>query len=121
MDCNYEKIYEQYWLHARHAEIQRWHFVATTMIITGGLLAILKLNENATFVFIFLAIFYALGLFVLKSLRTPFIIFSRLAEIIALNELKMDRKYARFFPQNNSSLVQEKEKKNYYHWAEKKI
>jgi hypothetical protein len=98
-DKNLEKVYEQYWLHARHQEIQRLWFTNIYAMIVAGVFAYLGLIEEhltKILILIFLTILSLFGYLMAHSWNLPFVIFSRLAEEIAICEWNLPEKYQRF-------------------------
>lgn len=83
-DENLRKVYEQYWLHARHQEIQKLWFTNVYAIIVAGTFTYFGVIKEFKFsipllVFlIFLISLSLLGYFVTYSWNIPFAIFSRL-------------------------------------------
>jgi hypothetical protein len=103
-----EKVYEQYWLHARHQENQRLWFTNIYAVIVAGILAYLgaiyKLGNgnNSTFfisaiiLFIFLTILSIFGYLITLAWNIPFVIYSRLAEEISIKKWNLDPEFRRF-------------------------
>ena len=109
-----EKVYEQYWLHARHQENQRLWFTNIYAVIVAGLLAYIGVFQKNLGLFpipysrvwtyspieivlvLFLTILSILGYVATHSWNIPFAIFSRLAEEIAVCEWGLPAQYQRF-------------------------
>ncbi|PNX47920.1 MAG: hypothetical protein BV456_10380 [Thermoplasmata archaeon M8B2D] len=99
-DANLRKIYEQYWLHARHVENERLWFTNIYAVIVAGFLAYLGVVENNNpinlILIFFLLILSLFGYIITQAWNIPFVIFSRLAEEIAICEWKLPEEYRRF-------------------------
>ncbi len=93
------RVYDQYWQHARHVENQLHSFVGFYVLITGSALALSasigEVGSVAAASFVFLL--SLLGLFFNYNLRVPFIKFTLIAELIAINEFGLKGEYRRFF------------------------
>lgn len=98
-DDNLRKIYEHYWLHARHQETQRLSFTNIYVLIVVGVFAYLGYIENYMIkvsLLTFLTILSLFGYLMTHSWNIPFVIYSRLAEEIAICEWNLPEKYQRF-------------------------
>lgn len=96
-DDNLRKIYEHYWLHARHQETQRLGFTNIYVVIVVGVFAYLDyIDIIKVSLLIFLTILSLFGYLMTHSWNIPFVIFSRLAEEIAICEWNLPEKYQRF-------------------------
>lgn len=99
-DENLRKVYEQYWLHARHQETQRLWFTNIYAVIVAGVFAYFGVIEECyaikILLLIFLTILSLFGYLMTHSWTIPFVIFSRLAEEIAICEWNLPEKYQRF-------------------------
>lgn len=96
-DENLGKIYEQYWLHARHQEVQRlWFTNIYAMIVAGAFAYFGAVKGFSTPLLVFLTLLSILGYLVAYSWNIPFTIFSRLAEEIAVREWNLPKDYRRF-------------------------
>lgn len=95
---NMDKIYEQYWFHARHQENQRLWFTNVYAVIVAGSFAYINAIENDFKVplLIFLIILSFFGYLMTHTWNIPYVIFSRLAEEIAICEWNLPKKYQRF-------------------------
>ncbi len=95
-----EKVYEQYWLHARHAENQRLWFTNIYAIIVAGLFAYMATkdieDEKKIIILFFLIILSLFGYFVTHAWNMPFVDYSRLAEKISILEWKLNDNYWHF-------------------------
>ncbi|GEM_PF-3638202 len=96
----FRNIYDQYWNHARHQEVQRLNFTSIYALIVAGTLAYIgssSFNEKyAPLLFIFLVIYSLLGYLSVYTWAIPFVIFTRKAEAIAICEWNMPEYYSRF-------------------------
>ena len=102
-DENLRKIYECYWLHAMHQETQRLWFTNIYAVIVAGVFAYFSYIESnivKVFILIFLTILSLFGYLITQSWNIPFVIFSRLAEEIAICEWRLPNKYLRFAEYN---------------------
>lgn len=108
---NLKTVYEQYWLHARHAEHETWLFTRSYVIIMVAIFAVvsaaipLKIKVGLT---AFGALLSLLGFSVVYTLRIPFIKFALMAELIAINEFKIKDEYRRFFPKGDNIFPNDK-------------
>lgn len=102
-DGNLREVYEQYWLHARHAEHETWLFTSLYAIIVAAIFAIVGSGlaiEIKISILIFGVILSILGFLIVYTLRIPFLKFALMSELIAINEFKIKAEYRRFFPAN---------------------
>lgn len=103
------RVYDQYWQHARHVENQLHSFVGFYVLVTGSALALSssigEVGGVAAAGFVFLL--SLLGLFFNYNLRVPFIKFTLIAELIAINEFGLKGEYRRFFD-SKGNLVNDK-------------
>ncbi len=96
-DENLRKIYEQYWSHARHQEVQRlWFTNIYAMIVTGAFAYFGAIKRCTEPLLIFLILLSFLGYLLTYTWNIPFTIFSRLAEQIAICEWNLPKDYRRF-------------------------
>jgi len=96
-DENLRRIYEQYWLHARHQEVQRlWFTNIYSMIVAGTFAYFGAIKGFSTSLLVFLILLSILGYLVTYSWNIPFVIYSRLAEEIAVREWDLPKDYRRF-------------------------
>jgi hypothetical protein len=96
---NLKGIYEQYWLHARHQETQRLWFTNVFAVIVAGVFAYMGKSNDDTYdvyLLLFLTILSILGYFLTHAWNIPFVIFTRLAEKMAIIEWDLPRDYQRF-------------------------
>jgi hypothetical protein len=103
---NLRTVYEQFWNHARHVATERMQFTRIYAIIvaaTLGFLSVSKFNILHIWLASFLLILSLIGLFACHSLTIHFITYSRLTEIILVNEWKLP--YRQFFPTSGSRLI----------------
>jgi hypothetical protein len=95
-----QDVYEQYWWHARHVENQVWSYTRVWALILTAILTITGTNlpdEAKASAALFGALLSLLGLFVVYSLRVPFLAFALTSEVIAIKEFGIDSGYRRFF------------------------
>ncbi len=92
----YEKIYEQYWLHARHQENQRLWFTNIYAMIVTGVFTYFSAKRFDVIILMFLLLLSLLGYFLIYTWNISFTIFSRLAEEIAIREWELPEDYRRF-------------------------
>lgn len=95
-----EAIYKEYMAQARHAEQQRLTFSTIFAAIFGGALAYVT-RETVTadqrlVVFTFLTLFAGFGFMITAVWNTAFVLFSRLAERIAIDHLALTQDIQRF-------------------------
>jgi len=108
---NLKTVYEQYWLHARHAENETWLFTRSYIIIMVAIFAVvsaaipLKIKVGLTAFGAMLSLF---GFFVVYTLRIAFIKFALMAELIAINEFQIKDEYRRFFPKGDNIFPNDK-------------
>ena len=99
-DENLRKVYEQYWLHARHQETQRLWFTNIYTLLIAGVFAYLGAsgvdNPTKVLLFIFLAMLSLFGYLLTYAWNIPFTKFSRAAELISIKEWHLTEDYARF-------------------------
>jgi hypothetical protein len=103
---NLRTVYEQFWNHARHVATERMQFTRIYAIIAAaalGFLSVSKFNILHIWLASFLLILSLIGLFACHSLTIHFITYSRLTEIILVNEWKLP--YRQFFPTSGSRLI----------------
>lgn len=97
---NLGKVYEQYWLHARYQETQRLWFTNVYALIITGVFAYLATsgldNSLKVILLMFLTLLSLFGYLLTYSWNLPFTEFSRLAELIAINEWNLAEDYQRF-------------------------
>lgn len=93
-------VYEQYMLHARHSETQRLSFANIYAIIVAGLLVFgissnidPNLRKTVFFFLLFLSVF---GYLITKAWNDGFMIWSRLAEQVAIDLFEVPSAYQRF-------------------------
>lgn len=77
---HYEVIYEQYWAHCRHQEVQRLSFTQIYSVLVAGVLAFLTAQKELNplleiLVYFFLSTLTILGYFIVYSPNIPFVIF----------------------------------------------
>ena len=93
-------VYEQYWLHARHQEVQRLWFANIYAVIVAGIFAYFGAIKDITIdsapLLVFVILFSLLAYTVTYSWNIPFTIFTRLAEEIAVREWSLQEDYRRF-------------------------
>jgi len=108
---NMRVVYEQYWLHARHAENETWLFTTVYGIIMAAIFAAVgaEISEGikAT-VTLFGVIFSVLGFLLVYVFRVPFLKFALMAELIAIKEFKIKDEYRRFFPKEGKAFPEGK-------------
>lgn len=95
-----QDVYEQYWWHARHVENQVWSYTRVWALVLTAILTITGTNlpdDAKAAAALFGAILSLLGLFVVYSLRIPFLSFALTSEVIAIKEFGIDSGYRRFF------------------------
>lgn len=95
---NLRVVYEQYWGHARHVANERLWFTNIYAIIVGGAFAFMVTSQsNIVHIYLpaFLLILSLLGFFMCHSLVMHFIWYSRMTELILINEWNLP--YRRFF------------------------
>jgi len=105
-DTNLRTVYDQYWLEARHVEHETWLFNSFYAAIVAGIFAVIGSDlpiEIKISMLIFGEIFSILGFFVVFTLRVPFFKFVLMAELIAINEFKIDEEYRRYFPKKDKA------------------
>jgi hypothetical protein len=98
-DENLKTVYEQYWLHARHQEVQRLWFTNVFAVIVAGVFAYLGNSPDGAYsiyLLFFLMVLSILGYFLTHAWNIPFVIFTRLAEKIAIFEWNLPKEYQRF-------------------------
>lgn len=99
-DENLRRVYEQYWLHARHQETQRLWFTNIYAVIVAGVFAYFGAVKGhstiETPLLIFLMVLSLFGYLMTYSWNIPFTIFSRSAEEIAIREWDLPEEYQRF-------------------------
>lgn len=91
-------VYEQYWEHTRHQELQRLTFTSIYGALVAGAFAFIgsSISEPSRLGLLWGLLFMSiLGFLLCHFWRIPFLWFSRLAEQILLQEFKL-KKYARF-------------------------
>lgn len=98
-DGNHQTVYEQYWQHARHVENQLWSFTRIWAVVLTAILTIVGTNlpvpaQAGAVVFGFLL--SLMGLFMVYTLRVPFLAFTIKSEAIVVNEFDVDISYTRF-------------------------
>lgn len=101
MACEiYKEVYNQYWNHARHQEIQRLQFAGMYVVIVAAALAYLGSsginNIYANALLAFLIAFSFLGYLSTYVFGIPFYAFSRKAEAISICEWNLPQNYQRF-------------------------
>ena len=104
-------VYEQYWQHARHAENNTWLYTSTSSIIMGAIIALMGAEipeEMKTGASLFGAILSFLGFGVVYTNRVPFLKFTHMAELIAINEFGLKDEYRRFFPGIHRAFLRDK-------------
>lgn len=101
---NLRKIYEQYWLHARHQELQRLSFTNIYAVVVAGVFAYMGAThveeDIKSLLLFFLMLLSFFGYSMIHFWNVPFVIFSYLAEEIAIRELNLPVEYARFTEHN---------------------
>lgn len=104
-------VFEQFWLHARHQELQRLTFTSVYSAIVAGAFAFLGSEisdlQSRVYLSIGMTILSILGFFLMHAWRIPFIVYSRLAEIVMIKKWEMEH-YKRFGEYDklvNASLV----------------
>ena len=103
---NLRTVYEQFWDHARHVATERIRFTSIyALIVTAalGFVSVSKFNVLHIWFVVFLIILSLIGLLACHSLTIHFITYSRLTEIILVNEWKLP--YRQFFPTSGDRLV----------------
>lgn len=104
-DDNLRKVYEQYWLHARHQENQRLWFTNVYVVLVAGIFAYFGgIQRIDPFPLIFLLILSTLGYAMTYSWNVPFTIYSRLAELISIREWHLPEYYQRFTMYNKKKV-----------------
>lgn len=101
---NARAVYDQYWLHARHVESHRQLFTSFFAVLSVAVLAFqYQGHPNATASVIalsVLAILSLIGYGAAHASNAAFIVFSRMAELIAIKYLDLRPEYARFYLMN---------------------
>ncbi len=92
-------VYEQYWNHARHIENELLSFTSFYAVIVAGSFVFIQpgTSKENTFVMLFIMALSIFGFFYNYNLRVPFLKFMLKAELIAINEFMLKKKYRRFF------------------------
>lgn len=94
-DGNLQTVYEQYWQHARHVENQLWSFTRIWAVVLTAILTIVGTNlpvpapscsDSSSL----------MGLFMVSTLRVPFLAFTVKSEAIVVDEFDVDISYTRF-------------------------
>ena len=96
---NLRVVYEQYWGHARHVANERLWFTNIYAVIVGGAFAFMATSQSSVvhlYLSGFLLILSLTGLFMCHSLVMHFIVYSRMTELILINEWNLP--YRRYFP-----------------------
>lgn len=105
---NLRAVYEQYWLHARHQELQRLTFTSIYGALVAGALAFIgssiSTSSSRFGVALALLVVSLLGFVLCHAWRVPFLWFSRLAEQILLQEFKLE-KYRRFYQEQEQFKI----------------
>ncbi len=107
-------VYEQYWLHARHVELEMWLFNSFYAVLVGGVAAVLSADIQGitiaikVIVAVLAFVISLLGFLLTYSLRIPFLKFILLAELIAINELGLKESYRRFFKKGKKNFPGDK-------------
>lgn len=95
-----QDVYEQYWWHARHVEVQMWSYTRIWALVLTGIFTLIGTDlpgEAKGAVALFGALLSGLGFFVVYSLRVPFLAFALTSEAMAINEFGLPLRYRRFF------------------------
>jgi len=103
---NLQVVYEQYWLHARHVANERLWFTNIYVLIVASAFAFMATSKSVLinlWLTVFLLIFSVLGFFICHSLVIHFITYSRMTELILINEWKIP--YRLFFPEKSQRMV----------------
>ncbi|WP_267641054.1 hypothetical protein [Haloarchaeobius amylolyticus] len=96
---NEQTVYNQYWKHARHVENQLWSYTRIWAVILTGIFTIVgsdlptTAQAGAAFFGVLLSF---LGLFMVYTLRIPFIAFTLKSEALAIDQFDLDTEYTRF-------------------------
>jgi hypothetical protein len=104
-------VYEQYWLHARHVERETWLFTSIYAVLIAAIFATMgsTVEDGIKLGLLFFGIILSLfGYSIVYILRVPFFKFAYLSEVIAINELKLNDNYRRFFPVGSSAGSEKK-------------
>ncbi len=105
-DENLGKIYEQYWLHARHVADERLWFTNIYILIVVGVLVFLKIDQPLFMRLggiVFILLISIIGFLMCHSLTVHFITYSRTAELIQINE--WGASYRQFYPKDGKRLT----------------
>lgn len=112
---DYQEIYRQYWLQARHVENQRLWYTNFYAVLTAGTLAFLGTSVSRELIWVplvFLLLLALIGYLIGETLSFPYIFFSRFAEVIAIKELGLKSEYRRYYgkfkrkPLSHHDLIQ---------------
>jgi len=105
-DENLRKVYEQYWLHARHVADERLWFTNIYILVVVGIFVFLQIDQP---LFIRLGVILSVlflsvvGFLMCHSLTVHFITYSRTAELIQINE--WGASYSQFCPKDGRRLT----------------
>ncbi len=103
---NLQTVYEQYWLHARHVANERLWFTNVYVLIVASTLAFMATSQGSMinlWLLVFLLIFSTIGFFICHSIVVHFIIYSRITELILINEWNLP--YRLFFPEKEQRIT----------------
>ena len=102
---NLRVVYEQYWGHARHVANERLWFTNIYAVIVGGAFAFMATSQSSVvhlYLSGFLLILSLTGLFMCHSLVMHFITYSRMTELILVNEWNLP--YRQYFPRGEEQM-----------------
>jgi len=94
-----QTVYNQYWKHARHVENQIWSYTRIWAVVLTGIFTIVgsdlptTAQAGAAFFGVLLSF---LGLFMVYTLRIPFIAFTLKSEALAIDQFGIGTQYTRF-------------------------
>ena len=110
----YKTMYHEFWEHARHSETEMWKFTEIYIIVIGAILASVGgLGGNQEFMMIPLVLsafgfaISILGLFVVYTLRIPFIRFTGMAELIG-EKFGIEEPLTRFLRTSKDGITTDK-------------
>lgn len=92
-------VYDQYWEHARHAEIQLWNYTRIWALILTAIVTVLgsSLPRDAKIgATLFGVLLSALGLLLVYALRVSYVSFVFKSEVVAVKEIGLGREYTRY-------------------------
>lgn len=104
---NLQIIYEQYWLHARHVANERLWFTNIYVLIVASAFAFIATSQSTVihlWLLVFLLILSIMGFFMCHSLVIHFITYSRMTELISINEWNIPYRVY-FLPEGEQRIV----------------